>query len=164
MPLTDRLWMIELAVEGPPRRASVFAMTKPAEMPVPPTVMRKFAIDVSEATWSGQPMVTARRTSPLSTDGTIPRSRDASRASLVPPSVPVSANTVEPKPLACTALACPVTVCAVPAVGHAETPANAIARAVARHRYQTFLLIDSSSSVRETLLGAVGSVTSFLDE
>ncbi|PYQ20545.1 MAG: hypothetical protein DMF79_10180, partial [Acidobacteria bacterium] len=101
-------------------------------MPVPATVMPRLAREASEATWSGQAVVTALRTSPLRRDETLPVIRVASRESPGPPSAPVLARVVvlppkRPKVVALTALALPTTVCAAPVVGQASAPAIAVA-------------------------------------
>src|SRR3989475_13262145 len=51
-------------------------------MPIPATLIFKFASETAESTSSGQLIVPALRTSPVSTEGTVPVSMDASRASL----------------------------------------------------------------------------------
>src|SRR2546427_10719714 len=56
-------------------------------MPTQATFIFKFASETAESTSSGQLIVPALRTSPVSTEGTVPVSMDASRASLTPLSV-----------------------------------------------------------------------------
>ncbi len=115
-------------------------------MPIPATLIFKFASETAESTSSGQLIVPALRTSPVSTEGTVPVSMDASRASLTPLSVPVSASPVvvavpsSPRTVVRTAAASPVTVgvvlvvlsdgtdscpprCAKPIAGQASRPA-----------------------------------------
>ena len=106
MPLIERPARLDVPAPAVFKTASARAITKSAEMPLPATVRFRLPSDASEATWSGQPIVVAWRASPVSRDGTLPVSCDASRASLVPPSVPVSASAVViPRTVASTARA-----------------------------------------------------------
>src|SRR5260370_35547087 len=86
-------------------------------MAIPARLRFKFASEAAESTSSGQLIVPALRTSPVSTEGTVPVSMDASRPSLTPLSVPVSASAVvvvrrprAPKEIGPTGVASPVLV------------------------------------------------------
>src|SRR6266851_3698392 len=91
-PLMERPSMIDQPLLLALNDADACAITKSAEIALPPTVRLKFASDASESTSSGQLNVAALRTSPLSKDGMLVVSKDASRSSLGPASVPVSAR------------------------------------------------------------------------
>src|SRR3989441_11567553 len=115
VPLTKRLSIVVLPVPAAPATCDACATTESAVMPTPATFIFKFASETAESTSSGQLIVPALRTSPVSTEGTVPVSMDASRASLTPLSVPVSAREVvvvrrpkAPKRVARTAAASPV--------------------------------------------------------
>ncbi len=135
----ERLSRLELPLPAAPSTCDARATIKSAVMPTPATFTFKFASEATESTSSGQLIVPAESTSPANTDGTLPVSVDASRASLIPPRGPVSASTVvvavprAPRTDTRAALASPTTVgavlsCAMLAAGHAS---KAIASAIA---------------------------------
>ena len=70
------------------------AVTRSASMVVPATSRARFAVETSETTWSGPPIVAAWRTSPVSNPGIWPVSADAPSAPGVPPRSPVPPSTV----------------------------------------------------------------------
>src|SRR5439155_1846459 len=138
-PLIDRFARSELPLPAAPRDADAVDMTTSADIGMPATLRLRLAREAWETTWSGQPTVTAFRTSPLKTDGMLPVTSVASRPSPGPPRAPVLASVVvvppkRPNVVARTTFALPTRVCAPPLAGHAHRPAAITAVAIRLHR------------------------------
>jgi hypothetical protein len=114
VPLTARLSIMVMPLFGP-WADDTMVRTEVAVITTPPTVTFKLVTDADESTSFDQLMVAEEGVSAVSIDGTLAVSCEASRASLAPPRDPVSDTVVvvavppDPRLVACTARALPVT-------------------------------------------------------
>src|SRR5258707_13835074 len=110
-PLMTRLSIMVRPVGAAPETCDARVKTKSAEMVVPDTFSVRLARETTESTSSDQLIVPAESTSPLNTDGMLPVSMDASRASFGPARDPVPESTVlVHETFAPTPFPCPLTL------------------------------------------------------